>query len=502
MRILLDTNILILRENNHIVPENLAQMMNLINGLENSSIWVHPLSIAEIQKDKNTERQSINISKIKGYAILDTYPDFAINTDFKTLLPPILQTENDMVDNQLLYCVFKNVVDYLITEDQGILNKAEKLGLEQVLNINEAIALFQKFYTNSDINLLQTFKKKKGYEINLEDTIFQTLKQEYAGFANWWNTKVSRRDLFVCEDEHNNKINAILIPKIEENETIDCTPKLHRDKILKICTFKVAEHSRGLKLGERLLKMAFDYAILNNIEEIYLTHYRQELDYLIPLIQNFGFCKYGENSNGEDVYLKRVTIENKKNAINNVDDIININKKYHPSFYDGIHVKKHIVPIKPSFHKKLFPELNNQLSLFAQECSEGYSIKKAYICNSGTRLINEGDILLFYQTQEKKSVTTLGTVEAVYYGLRDAEEIFKLIAKRTVFTFEEVKKCCDSDVTVILFNQNFNLKNEVNFSTMENENIVNGYIQSITNIDNNKYKKIIKGNIDERFIIN
>ena len=97
-----------------------------------------------------------------------------------------------------------------------------------------------------------------------------------------------------CQDEsyllrNDNKINAILIPKIEERENIDCAPTLYRDRILKICTFKVAEHSRGLKLGERLLRMAFDYAIANNIEEIYLTHFKQEADYLIPLIQKFWF---------------------------------------------------------------------------------------------------------------------------------------------------------------------------------------------------------------------
>ena len=501
MRILLDTNILILRENNHIVPENLAHMMNLISGLEASSTWVHPLSIDEIKKDGNLERQAVNLSKISGYAILDTYPDYNTDDDFKNSLP-IPLSDNDVIDNQLIYSVTKNVVDYLITEDQGILNKAENLGLEQVLNINEAISCFQKFYPNSDINLLPTFQKKKGYEINIKDEIFGTLENEYEGFANWWNSKVSRRELFVYEND--NKINAILIPKIEERENIDCTPSLYRDKILKICTFKVAEHSRGLKLGERLLRMAFDYAIANNIEEIYLTHFKQESDYLIPLIQNFGFYKYGKNSLGEEVYLKRI-IPNENLENKDVEDIISINRKYYPSFYDGSKVKKHLIPIRPNFHKKLFPDFigkDHQLTLLTLERSEGNSIKKAYICNSSSRLINKGDILLFYQTQERKSVTTIGTVEAVYYGLRDAEQIFKLIAKRTVFNLEEVKECCTSDVTVILFNQNFNLENEVEYNQMEQNNIVNGYIQSITNIDDERYRKVIKDNIDERFIIN
>ena len=40
------------------------------------------------------------------------------------------------------------------------------------------------------------------------------------------------------------------------------------------------------------------------------------------------------------------------------------------------------------------------------------------------------------------------------------------------------------------------------YKFLEENNIVNGYIQSITNIDDDKYRKIIKDNIDERFIIN
>ena len=53
MRILLDTNILILRENYHIIPDNVAKLMSLLNGLETCSIHVHPLSVSEIKKDKN-----------------------------------------------------------------------------------------------------------------------------------------------------------------------------------------------------------------------------------------------------------------------------------------------------------------------------------------------------------------------------------------------------------------------------------------------------------------
>ena len=82
-------------------------------------------------------------------------------------------------------------------------------------------------------------------------------------------------------------INAILVPKIETNEAIDCTPQLIRGRILKLCLLKVADHMRGLKLGERLLRMGIDYADENNLEEMYLTLYRQDNDALIYSLEAF-----------------------------------------------------------------------------------------------------------------------------------------------------------------------------------------------------------------------
>ena len=501
MKILLDTNILILRENNHTIPENLAQMLQLINGLENSSICVHHLSFKEIQKDKNIERQRINLSKINSYAILNEYPDYSKDTQFIELLPKP-RSENDIIDNQLLYCAYKNVIDILITEDVGILNKAENLNIEQVLNINGAISYFKTLYTNTDINLLPIFKKVSGYEVNLADPIFDSLRADYEGFDNWWKEKVWRRELFIFERE--NKINAILIPKIEQNEKIDCTPELNRQKILKICTFKVSEDSRGLKLGERLLRMAFDFARLNNVFEIYLTHYKQESDYLIPLLKNFGFSKFGNKSNGEEIYLKKIMPDSDID-VKKTEDIVQINKEYYPAFYDGSMVKKHLIPIEPKFHDRLFPDVNiggRQISLFGPNIkSEGNSIKKAYICNSNSHKINIGDIIIFYRSQDIQALTTIGTVESIYYDLNDPEMIAKIIAKRTVFNIEEITDRCKSNVTVILFNQNCNLKKNYKFKELKKEKIINNNLESITEIENEKYKKIIEGNIDDCFII-
>ena len=500
MRILLDTNILILRENNHVIPSNVAQLMSLLNGLENCSIHVHPLSIAEINKDQNIQRRDVNLSKITSYAVLNDYPDYQSDIIYNQAVNTP-KSSNDIVDNQLLYCVYRNIVDYLITEDQELLSKADILGLETVINTNEAITVFEQFYPVTNINLLQSFINDKAFNFNLQDDIFDSLKEEYHEFPTWWK-KIANRNVYAYKSSEG-KINALLIPKIETNETIDCIPYLKYNKVLKICLFKVASHAQGLKLGERLLRIAFDFAINNNIEDIYLTHFCKEKDYLVHLIEGFGFYKYGVNSRGEGVFIKRII----KDKNDNNTDMSYLNKRYFPSFCSDTSISKHIVPIQPEFHEKLFPDYTPtvkqmKLDILRDTPSEGNSIKKAYICNANTTKIKQNDILLFYRTHDVMSITTLGIVESVYYKQKNPDEILKLIAKRTVFSFDEISKLCSSDVLVILFNQNFHLKNDFSYDKLLKNNIVSGPIQTITEIDTEEYKKIITGNIDERFIIN
>lgn len=506
MRILLDTNILILRENNHIIPENLAELMQLFAGLS-CSLHVHALSIHEIKKDGNKERREVNLSKLNAYDVINEYPVFSDDEDFIQLVG-VSKTSNDDIDNNLIYCVKRHVIDYFITEDNGILNKAEALGLNNIVNINEALTLFKKFKPDTNINMLPIFIKDKGFNFDLNDGIFNTLKKEYPEFPDWWDKRVSNRDVYAYKDE-NETINALLVPKIETNEPIDCSPTLIRNRILKICLFKVAEHTRGLKLGERLLRMGIDYAIQNKVEEIFLTHFRIENDPLVYLLEEFGFYKYGVNSRGEEVFLKQITKNNEMHI--DIKQVEKINKTYYPSFYTGELVKKHFVPIIPAFHKKLFPDYiaassTQQLSLFSvldHKNSEGNSIKKAYICNAQTKKLKPGDILLFYRSHEGMCVTSVGTVEKVYYDQTNPDEIMKLIAKRTVFSIEDIKKLCDSPVLVILFNHNFHLINDVTLRKLREDGIISpsGRIQSITEISHENYMKIIEGNIDDRFII-
>ena len=500
MRILLDTNIIILRENNHIIPDNLTKLMSLLNSLEQCSLQVHQLSRNEILNDLNHERKEINFTKISSYAVLTNYPDCQNDPVFLDKIGAP-KNKNDIVDNQLLYCVYRNIVDYLITEDHGLLRKGEKLGLNTVININESITIFEQFITKTELSLTQNFAKKQAFDLDVNDDFFDTLKNEYQEFNTWWK-KIARRDCYAYLDE-NNKINALLIPKIEKKESIDFYPNLTSDKILKICLFKVASHAQGLKLGERLLKIAFYYAEANHIRDIYLTHFCSENDYLVALIENYGFYKFGENSRGESIFLKHMS----KLETDTTTDAADLNRKYYPSFCSNKNIRKHIVPIKPHFHEMLFPDYQytgeHQCSLPLERTpSEGNSIKKAYICNANTSKIKKNDILLFYRTNDYKCITTLGVVDAVYYKRRDPNEIYKLISKRTVFDLKEIERLCKKDVLVILFKQQFYLTKHYPYEKLVESNIIHGPIQTIMEINDSSYQQIIQGNINESFIIN
>ena len=64
MRVLLDTNIIIRREDNKIIDEDLQILLKILNQL-NINIILHQKSIEDIERDKDEERKQITLSKFK-----------------------------------------------------------------------------------------------------------------------------------------------------------------------------------------------------------------------------------------------------------------------------------------------------------------------------------------------------------------------------------------------------------------------------------------------------
>lgn len=110
MRILLDTNIIISRENNKIIDEDLQILLRITNKLK-LNIVLHPKSIEDIKRDKDEKRKEITLSKFKTYDVLEHYPEPHGESDFFNIIGEPTKI-SDEIDNFLLYALYKNAVNF------------------------------------------------------------------------------------------------------------------------------------------------------------------------------------------------------------------------------------------------------------------------------------------------------------------------------------------------------------------------------------------------------
>lgn len=497
MRILIDTNIFIYRENDQVLPTNLEKLLQILNVI-NAKILIHPKSVEELKGDPNENRKKVALSKINIYPQLEIPPDPDADNNFLNLVG-YPSNANNYVDNAILYSVYKDAVDFLITEDKGIQKKFDRLGIkDRVLYIDEALKIFGKNIFDENVAHPPALKEELVYNLKTDDPFFDSLKEDYGEFEAWFK-KISKegRKCWVYFKE-DGSIGAILIYKFE-NEPIDSNPPFPAKRRLKISTLKVTH--TGYKIGELFIKLALEYSIKNDLAEIYLTHFTKPDDYLAGLITEYGFYRAAKNRRGEDIFIKELFAD--KENIRSLPPI-EISKRFYPAFYEGTRINKFIIPIRPEYHQRLFTEYRVRQTTLSEHIGEfiieGNTIKKAYLSHSRNKKISPGDILLFYRSVDRKEITSLGVVENVFPALRDKDEIIKHVGKRTVYSVYEIEKMAKKPTMVILFTWHFHLANPLKLSDLKEINIFAP--QSMTLISHDKYLMIkSKGGIDERFTV-
>jgi len=180
MRILIDTNIFIYREADQVLTEKQQILSRILHEIGAIQI-VHPLSVSELKKNSNPEKKKIMLSKIRAYPLLDSPPE-PIDDAFSATITAKPRT-NDEVDNALLYCVYRDAVDYLITEDRKIISKAVRLGIDsRVFLISDALEFFSKLIPSEKPVTPPGVEEDYIYNLNLADPIFNTLKEDYEEF--------------------------------------------------------------------------------------------------------------------------------------------------------------------------------------------------------------------------------------------------------------------------------------------------------------------------------
>lgn len=442
MRALLDTNIIIHRENTKVSNQSIGLLYYWLDKLHYDKL-IHPYSIKELRKYSNKQMQNLYDAKISSYIELKTIAHQ--NEQFLEKLISTSKSENDEVDNQLLCEVFCDRADILITEDRKMRGKANALGIEnRVFSINAFIAKVTA--ENPELINYKALSVKKEYigNIDVNDVFFESLKLSYSGFETWFASK-SNEEAYVCRSD-NRKILGFLYLKTEENlsDFQDIKPAFEAMRRLKIGTFKI--ESTGFRLGERFIKIIFDNAVERKVNEIYVTLFenRQELEALGDLLKRWGFYEYGikESKSGQELVLV------KKLGKYNYDFTI---KENYPNI--NYNKSKMILPILPQYHTNLLPDsqirTENEVDFIGQ-ISYRYALQKVYITWGIKNNVCEGDILLFYRMGDKipkkysSVITTVGVIDEIKKDFLNKEQYMSYCQNRSVFSKEELEQFWDS----------------------------------------------------------
>ncbi|MDO4401918.1 MAG: hypothetical protein Q4C19_03245 [Clostridiaceae bacterium] len=265
---------------------------------------------------------------------------------------------------------------------------------------------------------------KKIDNIDINDKFFNSLKESYIGFEEWFRKKADKGEkAFVLEE---NGVQGFLYLKEECDEDLSINPNFIAKRRLKVGTFKINAH--GTKLGERFIKIIIDKMFKEDYEETYVTIFKQH-NSLIQLLEKYGFEYYGyktTNSGKEDVYIKK---------INSNSGDINLD-------YPKIHLNdgnKYLLSIYPCYHTRMFPDskLLTEKQHRIEDISVTNSIEKIYLSAAyGLENCKKGDLIVIYRTAEPGRTAKYSAVATSICVVKEIKNI------NSFTSFDEFKNYC------------------------------------------------------------
>lgn len=315
------------------------------------------------------------------------------------------------------------------------------------------------------------YKWKRLSDIDISDSFFDSLKEDYPEFEKWYIDKAKKqKQAFAYIDEHG--LGAFVMLKSGENEEIALETRiLPNCSRLKISTLKLSERVEGNRLGEGAIGIALWKWLESDDEEIYVTVFDKHKK-LIDMLKKFGFILAGRNAKGEGVYLRS-------------KQHIDFATPY--SSFPFINKEQEFIamlPIEPEWHDKIFPysELKNTLQ-DTEEFAAANGMTKTYICFPYTPpvYISNMPIMIYRKSNEYKGyksvVTSYGTVvrfEKIKQNnqkIKSYEEYINIVGNKSVFTDEEIKSFYDKRsnlyVLELVYNHAFGEGHNVNYNTLK-----------------------------------
>ncbi len=481
MRLLVDTNILIPLEPT--VPEGAepttavaAELVGLAQGAH--LILVHPKSLAELASDPDARRRHLRRVLLRKYAGL-TYPPVP-TAEMEARIGRAAKGTNDWVDDHLLAAVYRDAVDLLVTQDEGIHRKAKRLGIEdRVVRLRDAVEALRNLVGAAPAPP-PFVAPLPAHGLDETDPIFASFRRDYGPEFDAWLRRAKRQG---------RRAWVISVPGSTHYAGV-CIVKEHDDeyalggRVLKISSLKVSDDHRGNRYGELLLKTVFNFCTASRFDAVWVTVFDHHAA-LISLLRDFGFEDKGVRTRrGELVLAKRLTWDE---TVRQALDPLDFHVRFGPPAVKLMPSQVFLVPIMPKYHELLFPEgedrhnpLPRQLELFAQEPRPfGNALRKAYLCHAPTRRLQSGSCLLFYRSRDIRAVTFVGVVESVHVS-SDAADVARFAGQRTVYSYEEIERMCSSPVLAIRFRQDRLLAPPIHIGELVDAGVVRRAPQSIT----------------------
>jgi ribosomal protein S18 acetylase RimI-like enzyme len=441
---LIDTNILIGLEDHHAVKPAYARFSKLASSYK-LDVFVHEAAKDDIARDKDATRRQISLSKVEKFQLLGKVKGLT-KQDLEAQFGA-LPKHNDVVDATLLHAVSIGVADFLVTQDQGLHYRARRVSPDlarRVLFVGDAADLIATTFAPKDVPVRHV-EEVQAHTIALTDDFFDSLRQGYPEFDDWWKQKciAQRRPCWVVYED--GSLSGLIVRKDESAEDTDAITKL--PKILKICTFKVRPEKRGVKLGELLLRKALWYAHTNKYDLAYVTTYDDQ-DSLINLLGHYGFEHAGTKPDGELILERRFEYGTLNPQAN--ETVYDADRKNYPRFVVGKNTRAFGVPILENYHDTLYPDLRNPVQpdifrdLVGNETTirPGNTIRKVYLCRAPSKLSDPGSILVFYKSKSKEppsqAMTAIGILESVSMA-KSTKELMQLTGGRSVYSEDQLK---------------------------------------------------------------
>lgn len=482
LRFLLDTNILIpLQDTYQVLTPNLANFIRLAN-VGGHHLLYHPATVEDFKRDLDQLRRQRNLERLTQYTELDNPAPCPWNNQNTSA--------NEACDNEILYALACDAVHALVTEDKGIHAKARTHGLQdRIYTIQMAEDWLRRLHEPCEV-VFPNIEDVPLHSLTpeLTSSFFNSLREDYPPFDGWFREKARGNRRAWAHRDESGELAALCIYDIQSNEVINDERAILKGAALKLCTFKVGEPVRGRKIGELFLKAAFRYATENACEHVFTHTDLGKHDYLVRLLEDFGFKARGNY--GTDVVLVK---DHPRIAPRN-DELTPLEyvRRYFPHYRRDSSVQKFLVPIKPEYHATLLPDyLPQQGQLFGAQNNAGNAIKLAYLCHAQTKSIEPGDILLIYRTTDEMVVTSIGVVDK-FKTLEDAAEIASLVSRRTVYSQDEIEQMATAPTKVILFRLVEHLPNPVSYATLQTECGLKGPFQSIRKISDEQFRKTLE----------